>query len=322
MSIYAKAFSSYLAETFYPVCVTFISKPIIYSNQLFSVTHKLNNKTNKNDKNDKNDVPEFIKFDLALNNNVVYKNLNNKIKTPESFLKYILDRPSKPTFFELSKYNNLYKFNTDGLIPLRYIDIFNDFSSNKLYYDKPTQNEIKMYEDKILEKISNISDNILLDIFKYADYLSVHDKYMKIKIKFAPYYPFDNDFLETYYNNSWRNPITHSEACRLINQRYWYSGDGDMSSPSTKIFFNRSSKLSSLCNIGYKKLFSSSGGINMSYAEKLPWFKLRYMFNNRQIYYDLPGQDFYHSYTFDITEFIVFSEVLAKEGTDYYLEID
>lgn len=318
MSLYAKAFSSFLAQTFCPVKISFVSKPLIYSNPLFSVTHRTLGKYNDN-----NCEAGYIKFYYALNKNLCSQyNFNNKINTPESFIKFILDKPNNNTIFELTKNNDMVEFNTNGTIPLRYIDMINDFSLNKLYYNKPTRHEIKNYEDKLLEKISKISDNILIDIFNYAKYLSIHDKYIKMVVNKAPSYPLDDDFIQKYYTPQWRSTFSHEDIYRSIKQCIWHSGDGDMSSPSTKIFFNRSKSVSSLNNIGYKVLFSASGGINMSYVENLPWFQLQYMFGNKQIYFDLSGQDKYYSTSFDLTEFIIFSEVLAKENADYKLEVD
>jgi hypothetical protein len=44
--------------------------------------------------------------------------------------------------------------------------------------------------------------------------------------------------------------------------------------------------------------------------------------SNKQIYYDMSGNNTYHSYCdgIGVTEFIIFSEARAKEGAEYMLE--
>ena len=134
MSHYQRTLSSFLAKTFYPVTVSFNSTPIIYSNPLFSVSHR----AAKSKYTDNNCETGYIKFDWALNkyNTNVYVN-NTKLETPESFLKYMLDKPNSYTTFELTKTKDKVEFNTNGLIPLRYLDIYNDFSPYKFEYKHP-----------------------------------------------------------------------------------------------------------------------------------------------------------------------------------------
>ena len=183
MSKYHKAFASFLARTFYPVTVSFKSSPLIYSNLLFSVSHKLDMSNRATGKNS-----DYITFDYALNK---YHNKYsiNKLNTPESFIKYLLDKPTNTTFEVTKKDNDIYRFNTNGNIPLRYIDMINDFSPYEFSYIKPTPMDIKMYETKLFEKILNINDEMLFDIYKYAGYISEKEKYIKIEVTIAPSYP-------------------------------------------------------------------------------------------------------------------------------------
>ena len=321
MSIYHKAFASFLARTFYPVSVSFKSVPIIYSNPLFSVSHKLN--TFKY--TDNNCETEYIKFDLAINK--YHKSrfiISNKLNTPESFIKYMLDKPKKYTSFELKnkdKNNNIIEFNTNGNIPLRYLDIINDFSLHNFNYVKPSLLDIKLYEKEIFEKIADINDKILFDIYQYSRYLSEKEKIIKIEITKAPDYSIDTSFIKKYNFGTFRMEETTEYLHKNIIERNWKSGDGDFSSPSTKIFYNRSKEYKSVNNIGYNKLFSSSGGIDFSYVSQLPWFELKRKMGDTQTYYDISGHNTYWSYSDDIgiTEFIIFSEILAKEGAEYTL---
>jgi hypothetical protein len=324
MSNYQKAFASFLARTYYPVNVSFKSVPIAYSNPLFSVSHKINSSYTDN----KNKLG-YINFDLAINkyNKSKYVN-NNKVNTPESFIKFMVDKPKQYTGFQLTnkdKNNNIVEFNTNGLIPLRYLDMLNDFSLHKFNYVKPTELDFKIYECELYEeKIAYINNEILYDIYQYAKYLSEKEKIMKIEIINAPNYPIDTSFIKKYLDKSFRMEETEDYLHENIIERVWKSGDGDFSSPSTKIFFNRSEEYKSLCNIGYSKLFSSSGGIDFSYVSQLPWFQLKRKMGDYQQYYDNKGHDVYwsNSDNIGITEFIILSEILAKEGAEYMLTFE
>ena len=273
MSHYQRALSSFLAKTFYPVTVSFNSTPIIYSNPLFSVTHR----ASKSKYTDNNCETGYIKFDWALNKyqTNVYVN-NNKLNTPESFLKYMLDNPKTYTTFELTKTKDKVEFNTNGTIPLRYLDIYNDFATYKLEYNPPSKLDIELYEKELYEtKIAYINNNILYDIYKYARYLSEKERGLKIVVTKAPQYPFDIDFLKKYNYGTFRKEESPEFIKQSLKEREWKSSDGDFSTPATKIFINRSRELKSLNNDGYQKLFSSSGGIDFSYARELPWFQLK-----------------------------------------------
>jgi hypothetical protein len=312
MSKYHKAFASFLARTFCPVTVSFKSSPLIYSNLLFSVSHKLDMSNRATGKNS-----DYITFDYALNK---YDNKYsiNKLNTPESFIKYILDKPTNTSFEVTKKDNDIYEFNTNGNIPLRYIDMINDFSPYEFSYIKPTPMDIKLYETKLFEKILNINDNMLIDIYKYACYISEKEKYIKIEVTKAPSYPLDDEFIKNYNYGTFRMDESTEYLYKNIAERVWKSGDGDFSSPSTKIFLNRSKYYKSIThkNIGYQKLFSASGGINFSYVRYLPWFQLKQKMNDIQPYYYVSGQNVYYSYIDNIglTEFVIFCEVLCKEG--------
>jgi hypothetical protein len=113
--------------------------------------------------------------------------------------------------------------------------------------------------------------------------------------------------------------LSYDNALQFIKDRYWKIGDGDMSSPSTKIFFERSKNLKSLNYKGYNMLFSANGGIDMSYARDMPWFELKRIMNDEQKYYDMNSHYIYSS-DIGITEFIIFSEALASEGAIYTLQ--
>lgn len=320
MSIYTKAFASYLARTFYPVTVTFKSAPMMYSNPLFSVSHRID----AHQRSDNKYQTEYIQFDYAINKYNSNKFCNNtKLNTPESFIKHMLDKPKTITTYQLKEINSdekLMQFNTNGNIPFRYIDIFNDFSLHKLNYIKPTEADFQKYELEILEKIVNFQDKELFDIYTYAEYLSIKENIYKIEVKNAPSYKNDPNFINKYYKNSYRKPILDLSALEFIKKKYWHSGDGDLSSPSTKIFFERSSYFSSLNKLGYKILFSTTGGIDMSYAYNLPWFVLKTNMRECHKYFEVCGYNIYLSSHIGITEFIILSEALAKEGAEYVLE--
>jgi hypothetical protein len=325
MSQYSRHLASFLARTYYPVTVSFKSVPLSYSNPLFSVSHKLN----ASKYTDNNCETGYIHFNTALDkyHNGRFCN-NNKLNTPESFIKYMLDKPKSVTTFELIKNNNdklsnICEFNTDGIIPLRYIDMIDDFTPHKFEYKTPSKLDIKLYETELFEKIADINNNIILDIYQYAQYLSEKDKLLKIVVTKAPQYPFDTDFLKKYNNNTFRKTESIEYIQKSLKKREWESSDGDFSTPSTKIFFNRSRELKSLNYDGYRVLFSCSGGIDFSYVRDLPWFELKSKMGNYQPYYDVSGRDTYHSMYSDnigITEFVIFSEVLTKEGAEYTLE--
>jgi hypothetical protein len=318
MSNYQRVFAHFLARTYYPVNVSFKSVPLRYSNPLFSVSHKINSSPFSNN----NCESGYISFDLGINK--YHKSryvISNKLNTPESFIKFMVDKPKEYSTFQLvKKDNNNVEFNTKSLIPLRYLDMFNDFSLHKFNYDKPTEKDIKVYEQELYEeKIAYINNERLYDIYQYAKYLSEKDKIMKIEVTKAPSYPLDNDFIKKYNFGTFRMEETENYLHKNISERVWISGDGDFSAPSTKMFFNRSLNYKSLCNIGYCKLFSSSGGIDFSYVSKLPWFQLKQKMGDYQQYYDISGRDIYCSYSDDIgiTEFIIFCEILAKEGAEF-----
>ena len=350
MSQYSRHLASFLARTYYPVTVSFTSTPLQYSNPLFSVSHRIN----ESKYIDNNRENGYISFDTSLNKYHKSRNVNNnKLNTPESFIKYMLDKPKSHTTFELnknsndelkdsklkdsklkdsklkdsklkdSKLSNICEFNTDGIIPLRYIDMINDFTPHKFEYKTPSKLDIKLYETELFEKIADINNNIILDIYQYAQYLSEKDKLLKIVVTKAPQYPFDTDFLKKYNNNTFRKTESIEYIQKSLKKREWKSSDGDFSTPSTKIFFNRSRELKSLNYDGYRILFSSSGGIDFSYVRDLPWFELKQKMGNYQSYYDVSGRDTYYSTYTDnigITEFVIFSEALAKEGAKFTFE--
>ena len=335
MSQYSRHLASFLARTYYPVTVSFTSTPLQYSNPLFSVSHRIN----ASKYTDNNCETGYISFDTSLDKYHKSRNVNNnKLNTPESFIKYMLDKPKSHTTFELiknnndklkdsklkdSKLSNICEFNTDGIIPLRYIDMINDFTPHKFEYKTPSKLDIKLYETELFEKIADINNNIILDIYQYAQYLSEKDKLLKIVVTKAPQYPFDTDFLKKYNNNTFRKTESIEYIQKSLKEREWESSDGDFSTPSTKIFFNRSRELKSLNYDGYRVLFSCSGGIDFSYVSNLPWFELKQKMGNYQSYYDVSGRDTYHSTYADnigITEFVIFSEALAKEGAEFTFE--
>jgi len=363
MSQYSRHLASFLARTYYPVTVSFKSTPLQYSNPLFSVSHRIN--TSKY--TDNNCETGYIQFESALNkyHKSQYCN-NNKLNTPESFIKYMLDKPTKYTSFELVKKNdNIVEFNTNGNIPLRYLDMINDFTPYKFEYKKPTKTDIKLYETELYEtKIAYVNSDTLYDIYQYARYLSEKDRILKIVVTKAPAYPFDKDFLKKYNfgtlgtsparslngegtlgtsparslngegtlgtsparslngEGTFRQEESDEYIQQSLKEREWKSGDGDFSSVPTKIFFNRTMKFKSLNNIGYNKLFSSSGGIDFSYCRELPWFNLKNKMGELISYYDISGREEYYSTSDNIgtTEFVIFSEALAKEGAEYTLE--
>jgi hypothetical protein len=319
MSIYHKAVASFLTRTFYPVTVSFEYMPVNYSNLLFSVSY-LKNSSQYSDNNCENG---YITFDSALNKYHKSRYVsNNKLNTPESFIKYMLDKPKSHTTFELTKKNNKCIFNTNGNIPLRYIDMINDFSPNKFKYDTPSQLDIKLYETQLYEeKIALINDNILFDIYQYAKYLSEKDRIFKINVTKAPLYHFDSDFLKKYNYDTYRHTETNRSIQQSLKTRTWISSDCDFSTPATKLFFNRSRELKSLHNIGYRMLFSSSGGINFSYVKSLPWFQLKQKMGDTQNEYDISGTNTYYSNSdnIGITEFVILGEVLEKEGAEYIM---
>ena len=315
MSNFAKAFASFLAHTYYPVSVSFKSGPIMYSNHIFSVSHRNKSSVIDSDNNCENG---YITFDLALNKFPRRYIITNKLNTAESFIKYMLDKPTSNTTFELTKNNNNCIFNTNGNIPLRYIDMINDFSYYKFKYNTPSQLDIKLYETQLYEeKIAFINNNILLDIYNYSKYLTETDRILKINVTKSPSYPFDSDFLKEHNYG-----ICDVETQKSLKNRVWSSSDGDFSSLPTKIFFNRSHKLKSLNNIGYHILFSSSGGIDFSYVKSLPWFQLKQQMGDQQNVYDISGTNTYYSQSDNIgtTEFIILAEALAKEGAEYTVE--
>lgn len=330
MSHYSRALAKFLAKTYYPVNITFKSAPLIYSNPLFSVTHRIN----ASRYTDNNCETGYIKFETAINKYHKSNHINNsKLETPESFIKYMLDKPNSHTTFELTKskqsdnseLNYKLNFNTNSLIPLRYLDMINDFTPYKFYYQTPSELDIKVYETELYEtKIAQFNSNILYDIYQYARYLSEKNNHIKIVITKAPRYPFDKDFLKKYNYGTFRQEESPEYIQQSLKNLEWKSGDGDFSSVATKIFFNRSRELKSLNKEGYQKLFSSSGGIDFSYAKQLPWFELKQKMGDLQPYYDVSGLDTYYSSSDNIgvTEFVIFSEALAKEGAEYTMEIN
>ena len=58
----------------------------------------------------------------------------------------------------------------------------------------------------------------------------------------------------------------------------------------------------------------------MSYAYNLPWFVLKTNMRECHKYFEVCGYNIYLSSHIGITEFIILSEVLAKEGAEYVLE--
>lgn len=324
MTQYQRFFANFLARTYHPVNVSFNSVYINYSNPLFSVSHKTGSSYTDN-----NCETGYINFDWAINNyhgTKIYAHNRNKLNTPESFIKFMTDKPKEYTTFELTKKkdkeNNRVEFNTKGLIPLRYLDIFNDFSYSEFKYVKPSELDIKVYENKLYEeKLAYVSNDTLYDIYQYAKYLSEKENVVKIEVSKSPNYYISKEFIKKYLDKSFRHEETENYVYKNLIRRIWESGDGDMASPSTRIFYNVSKDYKSLCNIGYSKLFSSSGGINFSYVSQLPWFQLKQKMGDHQCYYDISGHDTYWSSSNDIgiTEFIIFSEILRKEGAHHEL---
>lgn len=306
---YIKAFSSYLARTFYPVNVMINVKNLNnleYKNRLFSISYN-------------SEFKEIFYISPLTDYNHKYSKIN-LLNTPESFIKQIIDNNNK-NHIGVKFVDDKIIFNTCGIIPLRHLDMIADFTDSDIKYNKPNFFEIKLQEEYYLNKIINLPDYMLFDIYKYAEYLSVKQYGFRIQVLKAPEYSVSDEFLQKYYVNSFRCPILHEDAIKKIINRTWHSGDGDMSSPSTKIFFKKSRQYNSLNKIGYDVLFSSSGGINMSYCSELPWFDLKLKLGDRQTYYDLSGQDMYSSREISTTELVILEEILKKEKAEFISDV-
>jgi hypothetical protein len=308
-SNYTKAFASYLAKTFYPTFVSINVKNINrlnYKNKLFSIYY--------------NSEFKDITYNSALTNYNHKYSFVKFLNTPESFIKQIIDNNSNNRI-PYNQNNDVITFNTNGIIPIRYLDMISDFSDCEIKYNKPNNFDIKLQEEYIINKIANLSDYMLHDIYRFAEYLSSKQYDYMIEVIKAPSYQCDDVSLKKYYVNSFRCPLLDEDAKNEIINRVWHSGDGDMSSPSTKIFFKKSQKYKSLGGIGYSVLFSSSGGIDMSYCDKLPWFELKKNLNDRQTYYEVSSYHMYKSCEISATEIAILQEILKQEKAEFTSKI-
>jgi hypothetical protein len=306
MSKIAYAFAKYLVNEFPPLKITFdssvhkisyppftvsnvnsINKCISYSNPLFNI--KVENSK--------------ITLNYKLNNS--YKNGENTlIDTPESFIKSILHKDCnyKNVFPAYENNINKHHFLTYSYIPIRYLHLYNDingyFDINRCKIHIPSISDMDNKQKEILESIGDTPDNILMEIYKHAEYISTYKNPFKLTVNKSP-----NHY--DYISNIWK------------------TGDASVvsfSSVSALKFYKYTANAYSLNGGNYSGLYSSSGGIDMSYASTLPWFKLKKELGNSMQYYDLRGHNYYKSYDIGIVELIILSELLKREGFCITLE--
>jgi hypothetical protein len=164
--------------------------------------------------------------------------------------------------------------------------------------ETPSLTDINNKKKEILENIGDTPDKILMEIYNHAEYISTYKNPFKLTVNTPP----------KHYNDK---------------SNIWKTGDGSVdkfSSPSALTFYRKTANAYSLNGGNYSRLYSTSGGINMSYASTLPWFKLKTELGNSMQYYDLRGHNNYKSYDIGIVELIILSELLKREGFGITLE--
>lgn len=243
-------------------------------------------------------------------------------------------------------------FNTQGFIPNRFIRMLHDFhfkgssleegNINKEYWSK----FVNKLPDETLLKLTHLSYKSITKFFeikinKAPDYSNIKNNYIKQcnidteridsftdKIKYYFMDMNDQDFR-----------IIQGKAFfdHIIDNRIWFTGNGNMSYPVT-IFsdqckkytsfyqdyqtykehqeYNKSSNNSYL-NIPYIPLFKCEGGLYLNYL--VPWKDLYTKMNEFNFSWEwgIVGNNIYKSsYRINIEELIIFEECLKHQGAE------
>ena len=244
------------------------------------------------------------------NNNMSFN--NRIIMTPAKYMANILDNNNLYGDFILEQKDDMYTLDTMGKIPVRYVYMLKDFylkEHGTIDYESKIQSEdSKKYWSDIVEKCPlDILKNIALGGF----YAAERQTY-KIKVFQGP--PYTED-------------------------RTWFTKDHNHST-SAKTFCERSKILYSLGNIDqdskykyqYFQLGAAEGGINMRYANQLPWQPVRSHvrygpfqyrgYANSCGYLDVRGHNTYDQRKdLSVEEVVVLYEFLKTEGADVRIMI-
>jgi len=308
---FSSEMAHYMARTFLPSVVTIkFDKNVSYDNNLFSF-YLQSNKSNVNCR--------FIDF----SNSYLHQTKNKYIKTPEQFMKGLIDfnmTNAYNTKCEISNGESIAKFKSN-YVPHRYLLMLQDFCPNiKVDIEPVSVNEFNEYENKLRTKIISfeLSDKFCGKLLQESKFYASYSQFKTIEVVKAPEYS-DED-----YKN-----LKNNYLYEQFKERYWKSGDGTLTtSPSTQIFISKSHNYKSLVDpninkqkFGYELLHSASGGIDFRYMKYLPLYQLLNSFSLDSLYHDLVGHDNYrNSSEIDLTELTIFEEILKKEKAEIIVE--
>jgi hypothetical protein len=314
---FSSELAHFIAKSFMPSTVTIkFNENLKYVNSLFQFSVQSNDKK-------KEAYCEFIDY----SNSYLYNTKNNFIKTPEQFLKGLIDFNMKNCINTKYSYNNeqkIIKFKSTS-IPYRYLLMLKDFCPDILVkVDPVVKTEFDEFENAIKNKIDSfkLSDKFCAKLLQEIKFYANYSQFKTIEIIKAPQYSnVEYEAIKNKYNINYA-PLDEKYLFEQIKSRVWKSGDGLNCSPSTQIFISKSHNYDSLCNpiinkekYGYQFLHSSSGGIDFGYMKNLPLYQLLGSFSMSSIYYDLKGQNYYtNSSDIDLTELTIFEEILKKDG--------
>lgn len=250
------------------------------------------------------------------------------ITTPEIFIRQMIDKSPSCTQHYVTNAENIISFNTNGSIPFRNMQMLSDFCGYPVTID--TDQDYVEHENRWINKCRNFSDEELANMIKHADNISRKSLSVSVFVKMSPNY-IEYDYMLKNVAPK-RMPVDLKYDREMLHKRIWISGDGDFSSPATKIFFKRSAGYSSLqppfphflSRSSYRYIFSASGGIDFSYCKQLPWFKL---LDSVSIigHHDVGGFNSYRNTRFNNvtpTELLIFTEILRKEGAVFSVNVE
>jgi hypothetical protein len=316
----------FMAKSFMPSTVTIKFNGNInnvkYVNSLFQFSLQSNDK--------KKEV--YCKF-IDYSNSYFYYTKNNFIKTPEQFLKGLIDFNMTNSIYTKYKYNNnqnIIEFKSNS-IPYRYLLMLKDFCPDILVQVDPvSKTEFDEFENKIKNKIDSfeLSDKFCTKLLQEIKFYANYSQFKTIEILKAPQYSnVEYEANKKKYNINYAQP-DKKYLYEQFKSQVWKSGDGLNSSPSTQIFISKSHNYDSLCNpiinkekYGYQFLHSSSGGIDFGYMKNLPLYQLLGSFSMSSLYHDLKGLNTYsNSSEIDLIELTIFEEILKKEGAEIEVE--
>lgn len=212
--------------------------------------------------------------------------------------------------------DHLVTFETQGLIPNRWIRMLRDFAMNHATTSISTNTDTtpQQVRTRWTQLVTPVPTEVLKNLLRLCSQMMDDSVGPQVEVIRAPPYQYDNykDFLD--------NERCHSrlEVKKCVDSRQWGTYDGSCQ-PSCLIFFDRCRQYTSFYSPDeppYYTLAAAEGGICAYYYHQLPWSKLRpAIVDGGNGYHDTRGHTAYRARKdLPYEEIIVLIEALKKEG--------